>query len=158
MRKKINILGIDVYADDSGHIFRENGEEYKVNHSGRYDRIFLKSRYVAIHRIIATAFIPNPNRYDTVNHIDENKRNNAASNLEWCTQKHNLRAYVKNHIENPILVKKVFQCDLNGNVLCEYDGFVEAAKATGINRNAIRYCAIGRNKTSGGYIWKAIFE
>ena len=104
------------------------------------------------------AFIPNPNRYDTVNHIDENKRNNAASNLEWCTQKHNSRAYVKNHIENPILVKKVFKCDLNGNVLGEYDGFVEAAKATGIHRNAIRYCAIGRNKTSGGYIWKAIFE
>ena len=152
MRKKINILGIDVYADDSGHIFRENGEEYKVNHSGRYDRIWLKSRYVAIHRIIATAFIPNPNRYDTVNHIDENKRNNAASNLEWCTQKHNSRAYVKKHIEKPILGKKVFKCDLNGNVLGEYDGFVEAAKATGIHRNEKKKKKNRKNKTAGTYI------
>lgn len=43
-----------------------------------------------IHRLVATAFIPNPNQYNYVNHIDYNRANNNANNLEWCTQKENV--------------------------------------------------------------------
>lgn len=44
-----------------------------------------------VHRLVAIAFVPNPKKLPKVNHIDANKRNNAASNLEWCTQDQNVQ-------------------------------------------------------------------
>lgn len=46
-------------------------------------------KYYYIHRLVALAFIPNPNNYPIINHKDENKSNNVVWNLEWCTQKYN---------------------------------------------------------------------
>lgn len=43
-----------------------------------------------VHRLVAQAFIPNPNNYEEINHRDEDKTNNASSNLEWCTREYNL--------------------------------------------------------------------
>lgn len=48
-------------------------------------------KYIRIHRLVSEAFIPNPDRLPVVNHIDGNPRNNHYSNLEWCTQSHNVR-------------------------------------------------------------------
>lgn len=54
-----------------------------VSHTKSYSRL--------VHRIVAKAFCPNPNNYPQVDHIDGNKLNNAASNLEWVDQKENMR-------------------------------------------------------------------
>lgn len=48
-------------------------------------------RHFLIHRIVSEAFIPNPNNYPCINHIDGDKSNNSVSNLEWCTYSHNLK-------------------------------------------------------------------
>ena len=47
-------------------------------------------KYYYIHRLVALAFIPNPNNYPVINHKDENPDNNAVWNLEWCTQEYNI--------------------------------------------------------------------
>jgi hypothetical protein len=49
----------------------------------------------SIHRLIAKYFIPNPNNYPMVNHIDANKSNNNIDNLEWCSYSHNMKHHVK---------------------------------------------------------------
>ena len=48
-----------------------------------------KQRFIAIHILVAKAFIPNPDNLPCVNHKDENKLNNQVDNLEWCTQQYN---------------------------------------------------------------------
>lgn len=50
---------------------------------------FFKRKYFRVHRLVAEAFIPNPNNYDYVNHKDNNPANNIVSNLEWCTLAYN---------------------------------------------------------------------
>lgn len=49
-----------------------------------------EAHYIYVHQLVAKAFIPNPNGYKIVNHIDSNPLNNRAENLEWCTQQHNM--------------------------------------------------------------------
>lgn len=50
-----------------------------------------KAKHIRVHRLVAQAFVPNPNGYTEVNHIDENKLNNRFDNLEWCSRKDNAR-------------------------------------------------------------------
>lgn len=59
-----------------------------------------KSRTVRIHRIVAKEFVPNPLNYNEVNHIDGNKENNIATNLEWCTRSHNMKHAYKAGLSN----------------------------------------------------------
>ena len=61
-----------------------------------YLTITINRKTYKLHRLVAEAFIPNPNNYPCVNHKDENKHNNRVSNLEWCTQQYNALHAVNN--------------------------------------------------------------
>ena len=107
-----------------------------------------------IHRLVAEAFIPNPNNYPEINHIDEDVSNNNVNNLEWCTKLYNLN--YGNHRENIAKKKRtpILKCDLNGNVLEEYESIRVAARSTGNAASNILSAILGKQKTCGGYIWK----
>ena len=55
-----------------------------------YLQVRLSRKWHKVHRLVAKAFIPNPNNYDEINHKDENKSNNKVDNLEWCSRKYNV--------------------------------------------------------------------
>ena len=60
-----------------------------------------RTHTVRVHRLIAEAFIPNPNNYPIINHIDGNKQNNNIENLEWCTAQHNIQHSFDNRLQEP---------------------------------------------------------
>lgn len=110
-----------------------------------------KKRTWRVHRLVAEAFVPNPNGYPTVNHIDENKDNNSAQNLEWCTFTYNSKYGTRAERCG----KPVIQLDLDGNRLQRFPSVAEAARVSGADRRHIGTCAGGnpRRKTVGGYKW-----
>lgn len=67
-------------------VCKDNRNRYKYVTLWDRNGKFLKT---SIHRLVAQAFIPNPNNYPIINHKDENQRNNRVDNLEWCTYKYN---------------------------------------------------------------------
>ena len=111
-----------------------------------------KTRY--IHRLVAEAFIPNPNNLPQVNHIDENKKNNSVNNLEWCTPKYNTNYGSRIERFSESRKKKVLQFDLDGNFIKEWKSAVDIEKETGLEQNNIRSCCRKEQGKAYGYIWR----
>ena len=103
-----------------------------------------------IHRLVADAFIPNPNNLETVNHKDEDKTNNAACNLEWMSLTDNV-AY-----SQPQWAKRSVQMfdKKTGELLATFPSACEADRVTGIYYSNISKCCSGKLKSAGGYIWR----
>lgn len=140
--------------------YRRTGREKilkPTKNNGYLDIILYKdSKYEhhLIHRLVAEAFIPNPDNLPQVNHKDENKLNNVTNNLEWCNAKYNSNYGTKSLRFSKSRGKSV-KCVETGTI---YHSAREAERQTGIDNTQI--VGVCKNKygykTAGGYTWEYV--
>ena len=119
----------------------------------------MKGKNFLVHRLVAKAFIPNPNSYDEVNHIDGDKSNNCMWNLEWLSRKNNVSHAIANRLRKPTVANRwdcnvVLQLSADGPVLeGVYKSQREAAEKCNLSQAQISLaCKTG--KTYAGYRWR----
>lgn len=110
-----------------------------------------------VHRLVAQAFIPNPNNLPLVNHIDECPKNNRFDNLEWCTEAYNSNYGTRNTRIAEKISKGVNRYSLDGEYIDSFESTAEACRKLGLplNRQSnISAVCRGVRKSTLGYIWK----
>ena len=136
----------------------DNGKGYMVVALYKDD----KRHFKKMHRLVAEAFIPNPDNKPEVNHIDGNKKNNTVENLEWNTTKENCEHRQKTGLGNTENARKSrmkpIECyDINtGKIISTYDCAASAARALGCKNDAISRVVRGDRSSYKGMGFRLI--
>lgn len=107
-----------------------------------------------ISRLVASAFIPNPQNKPFVDHIDANRRNNHVENLRWCDQSENQRNPISRIRYGISKARAVVQMSKNGDTIRVWASATEAERSGHYNRNQIIKACTGKLKTHNGYRWR----
>lgn len=136
-----------------GRIWSVKSQKYLIP---QVDRGYYKTSLIAtngkrkkelIHRLVALAFIPNPDKLPQVNHLDEDTSNNRVDNLEWCDAKYNSNYGTRTERSAAAHRKKVYCEELER----EFESITDAANELGLRQCLISQVCNGNQKTTGGY-------
>lgn len=117
-----------------------------------YQAVKLGKKHNLVHRLVASAFIQNPENKPQVNHKDENKLNNCAENLEWMTKKENEHYGTAIQRRAEKQSRKVYQYTLDGRLVKVWNSTMEC-KRHGFDRAGIWFCCTGKRSQHKGYRW-----
>lgn len=118
-----------------------------------------KRKTFMVHRLVAMSFVEGYHDGYVVNHINEDRTDNRAVNLEWCTQSYNT-AYTVGHLYRNSKRKAIkcrtpiIQMDMFGNVVRVWDSPIEIKHSLGFNDWSIKQCCLGKRKQAYGYVWQ----
>ena len=153
-----------VFYDSLGRKYHKTGQLIKVeNQIGKkdgYSQLMVsiwskkKMHRLIVARLVAKAFIPNPNNLPQVNHIDEDSTNNAVENLEWCTAAYNgsYRGIQKRRATSRS--RSILVYDIHGELITRCDSAVEASIKFNVSRSSISQCCNGIIEQAKGYKFK----
>jgi hypothetical protein len=160
-----NLGRVKSLPKQAGFMFRkERILKPNVTHHG-YHRVTLQKdghiKSLAIHRLVALAFIKNPNMLPYINHKDENKTNNCVNNLEWCDVAYNNNDGTRTERMSRSKIngagsKVVLQYDTHGNFIKEWESAAEIERQLGFQHSNISSCCQLKPhyKTIGGFVWR----
>ena len=144
---------------------RKNERILKPTYDGR-GRLYVdlcaggKRKRHKVHRLVCKAFHENPDNKSDVNHINENKADNRACNLEWMTHKENCNYGTRNIRSGKAIAKAnskpVAQCTKEGELVKTWSSLTEIGKQTGFGIGNISLAANGKYKQAYGFIWKYV--
>lgn len=159
---RVRSLDRDILRRD-GSVMHVNGKimpQYEKYGNSPFPRLQVnlskgEKRYSKqVSRLVAIAFIPNPNNLPQVNHKDENPLNNNVNNLEWCTSEYNHNYGTRNQRQAEKLQKAVDVYDLQGNYLYHYDSIKLAAQELHCDASCIAKVCKKQNKYHHQYIFR----
>lgn len=181
---RVKMLGS--YSD--GRTYKSSIKKTRFDRGG-YEYTILtdwngNTKTIKIHRLVATAFIPNPSNKPCIDHIDCNRRNNYFENLRWVTYKENANnPLTREHLSNALkrvcesddtrrkrresallpknikarrvkIIKSVCQFDKQGNFIKEFESITDAAKSVNGNTTSIVRNCKGKRPSAYGFVWK----
>lgn len=156
---KVKSLTRYVNSKSSGKLLIKEKIRKTTTTTAGYEYVVLankgKNKTLLIHRLVAETFIPNPNNYACVNHIDENKSNNNVSNLEWCNYEYN-NTYKNIHLRRNLdnVARRVIQYDLDMNEIKRWNTITDASKEFNAKVVNIVKCCKGERNHCCGFKWR----
>lgn len=164
--KSINLNGCNLDVSNYGNVRFSKNHKKKSFHLNKYGYPTIhiqKGRKIyayRIHRLVALLFIENPypDKFDCINHKDENRQNNFVENLEWCDRRYNNNYGSHNKRIAKSKSKSIVQYDLSGNKIKEWESATIAARELGYSQSSINWCCLRKPKynTYKGFIWRYV--